>query len=221
MKIKRRENQLSGYEISFLKACGQVVAYQLDLVPALATSLGTVSEDVFYSWVMQPRCEQSGTISGTGWEYFFHGYECDLYHSDGRFIRVDFGPGGRYDTFTGWGVLQFIMTSKPPFTEFPELQKYLAEKQPPYDEFSGSFDRMTAIVDRLTGCGYIESSDPRLCALKQQYTTKDDEGFIYINIPGDYRNSSKKEYHDVSVCERLVLTASGKGVLTSLDTGEE
>lgn len=209
---------LTRYEFGFLQACNEVVSCQQELIPVLAASLGISPWEVFYLWAMFPNCEQTGEIKGTGWTYFFHGLECDLKHQDGRFIRVDFGPGGRFDTFTGWGVLQFIMTSKPPFKEFAELREYLAGKPPPFDEYSGSFDRMTEIEDRLMSTGCVEPADPELCALKEKHTTKDDEGYLLISIPGDYGNPHKKEYYDILVCSRLVLTAAGKKLIIPPDT---
>lgn len=85
-----------------------------------------------------------------GLEVFTSQFGMQLEHlSDGRFLRVDFGPGGCLDTSTGWGVLQFVMASKVPWREFPELRAHLAGKPPPYDELSGSHERMVEIVDKL------------------------------------------------------------------------
>jgi hypothetical protein len=211
---------LSGYELNFLHACHEVVTRGQELLPALAASLGMAPEEVFYSWAMLPYGKWTGRIQGTEWIYFFHGLECDLRHSDGRFLRIDFGPGGRFDTFTGWGVLQFIMTSKSPFREFVALRKYLAGKPPPFTEYSGSHDRMVTIEDRLLNLGYIEPADPALCTLKEKHTTKDDEGYLLISIPGDYGNPKKKEYYDVLVCNRLTLTEAGKKLVTRQDSPE-
>jgi hypothetical protein len=147
------------FKYAFLSACQETVYRQQELVPALAESLGVPPTEVFYQWVMQPRCEQRGTIIGTEWRYFFHGRECDLKHSDGKFLRVDFGPGGRFDTFSGWGILQFVMTSKAPWQEFPELRVHLAKRQPPFDELSGSHEKMTALVSELKDSGLVEVID--------------------------------------------------------------
>lgn len=208
---------LTEYEFRFLQACKEVVSCQQELLPVLAASLCVTPEEVFYSWAMLPYCEQTGIIKGTGWTYFFHGLECDLKHSDGRFVRVDFGPGGRFDTFTGWGVLQFIMTSKHPFREFSKLKTYLEGKPPPYNEYSGSYDRMMTIVDHLAETGSVEPADPGLCALKEKHTTKDDEGNLLIGIPGDYGNPKKKEYYDILVCNRLILSPAGNHILSRLN----
>jgi hypothetical protein len=117
------------------------------MVPLLAHHLGVAPEEVFYRWIRSPGCEQSGSIAGSDWRYFFHGLECDLKNvCDGRFLRLDFGPNGRYDTFTGWGILQFIMTTKHPWHEFPELKAFLAAGPEPCNERSGSHHKMAGLI---------------------------------------------------------------------------
>lgn len=146
---------------AFLQACREVVLRQQKLVPALAETLGVAPEEAFYQWVIPPRCSQSGIIVGTEWRYFFHGNECDLRHSDDRFLRIDFGPGGRFDTFSGWGVLQFVMTSRAPWQEFPELRAHLAVGPPPFGKLSGSHERMTDLISALKDSGFVEMVDTK------------------------------------------------------------
>jgi len=200
---------------AFLCACQEAVFHQQELIPALAESLGIAPKEVFYHWVMPPRCEQTGMIAGAKWRYFFHGLECDLKHPDGRFIQVSFGPGGRFDTFSGWGVLQFIMTAKAPWQEFSELRAYLAEESPLLDELSGSHDRMMVLVSQLKDSGCIELADPALCTLRKEYTIIDADGKSVVSMPGDYGDPTKREFYDTSVCHRLVLSELGKQVLTT------
>jgi hypothetical protein len=200
-------------EYAFLNACQEVVWRQQELVPALAKSLGVTPTEVFYHWVCPPRCEQVGTIASTEWRYFFHGLECDLRHQDGRSLRVDFGPGGRFDTFTGWGVLQFIMTSKAPWKEFPELRTHLTDKSLPSDtadRFSGNHKEMTVLVSRLEECGWIEVADADLCALTEQCTTIDSEGRRMVKLP---KHLTGREVWDTMACHRLVLSDLGKQML--------
>src|SRR5688572_23142460 len=98
-------------ELGVLEACREVVHRQHELLPLLAAALNVREEDVFYTWALR-QCKQHGALEGTDWWYFFHGMECDLKNKvDGRFLRIDFGPDSSVDTFTAWGVLQYIMTS--------------------------------------------------------------------------------------------------------------
>ena len=128
-------------ELQFLIACHESVARRRPLIADLAALLDVRTDEVFYLWA-ERRCKQSGSFRGGEWTYFFHGYECDLRHAnDGRFLRIDFGPHGRTDTFTSWGAAQFVMTSKSPWPDFYDLKAYLANRPPPYDEYSASLER--------------------------------------------------------------------------------
>src|SRR5437879_2699245 len=100
---------MDALEIGVLKACQELVHRQQEMLPLLAAALHVPEKEVFYTWALH-KCKQHGDLEGTDWWYFFHGLECDLRNkADGRCLRIDFGPGGRVDTFTAWGVLQFIM----------------------------------------------------------------------------------------------------------------
>lgn len=192
---------ITNLENSFLVACQEVILRQQELVPALAETLGVQPGEVFYHWVMPPKCQRSGAIVGTDWRYFFHGLECDLKHlSDGRFLRVDFGPGGRFDTFSGWGVMQFVMVSQAPWREFPELRAHLAEKPPPFHELSGSHERMVAIVDKLEELRLIEPVGL-------------ERGMV------EERDPSKRAFWDACVNHRMVLTEFGKQVIADWGSG--
>ena len=133
-------------------------------------------------------------------------------HADGRFLRVDFGPGGRYDTFTGFGVLQFVMTSRPPWREFDELRTYLADGPPPHDELSGSHKGMVALIKGLKAAGYVEFADPDLCAWKKRHTVTDSSGRHVLRMPREYAPHSRETY-DTSVSSRLVVSDLGRQVL--------
>lgn len=190
------------------------IRYQQELVPRLAETLGVQPQEVFYHWVIPPRCNQIGQIDGTEWQYVFHGHECDLRHqSDGRFLRIEFGPGGRFDTISGWGILQFVMTSKSPWQEFPELLQHLAEKPPPYNELSGSHEKMTKLWERIETLGYVEVAVPELCELEEKYTTIDSEGRAIVKLPDEYNDFMEHKFWDVMVSQRQVLSKLGKQIL--------
>jgi hypothetical protein len=118
------------------------------------------------------------------WGYFFHGLECDLTNgTDGRFLRLDFGPRGRKDTFTAWGILQFLLTSVSPWKEFAALKAYFGEGQLPFNPYSGSLEKFAPVWDRLTAAGAFEKADPSLLALESKYTFRGSDGLATVRFP--------------------------------------
>ncbi len=196
-------------EIGVLEACREVVVRQQQVVPLLAAALGVPTDQVFYTWMFR-LSEGPGRIGDSGWSERFHGFECDLRHSDGRFLRIDFGPKGRLDTFTMWGILQFIMTSAPPWSEFPDLKQYLAEKEPPLNELSGSFSKMCAVWDTLEARGAFEQADPALIAFQARYTAVESDGLTWIRLPPD---TPEEIQMDCCVAHRPILSVLGHQLL--------
>ncbi|MGB8645836.1 MAG: hypothetical protein WCF84_11410 [Anaerolineae bacterium] len=204
--------QLTNLEVSFLFACNELVIRQQEVLPALGQTLGVPPQKLFYLWTRRRReVRQSGTFANGEWRYFFHGLECDLKNiQDGRYVRIDFGPHGRIDTFTGWGVLQFIMTSKSPWSVFEELQSYLAAKPPPFYEFSGSYQRMKSLFNKLVMLKIVEVSDPDLVALVEQKTTISQSGAAVVSLPFDIAEDT---WWDAQVCGRYALSGLGKQIV--------
>lgn len=201
---------LDTLELGVLEACLEVTVRQRELIPLLARTLAIPDGEVFYTWTAR-RCPQSGEVEGTDWQFFFHGLECDLKNSaDGRFLRVDFGPGGSLDTFTAWGVLQLIMTSTHPWPEFSDLRRQFAEKGPPFDQYSGSLAKLGPVWDHLTARGVFEEADPGLVKLAAEHTSVGPDGLRRIQFP---LNTSEKTRVDCSVAHRLRLSACGRQVL--------
>ena len=197
-------------ELGILAACQEMVQRQQEVVPPLAAALGVSEEDVFYTWALR-KCKQHGDLEGSDWCYFFHGLECDLRNTaDGRFLRIDFGPGGRTDTFTAWGVLQFIMTSVAPWTEFARLKAFLADRPPPYDEYAGSLNRMGQVWDQLAAQGVFEQADPSLLAFQARYTTVGPDGINRIQYPA---GTPEAMQIDCSVANRNLLSPRGLEIL--------
>jgi hypothetical protein len=177
----------------------------------LAVSLGVTPEALFYLWA-ERKCQQRGSFRGSEWTYFFHGCECDLRHTeDGRFLRIDFGRHGNTDTFTSWGVAQFVMTSKSPWPDFTDLKAYLANRLPPYDEHSASLERAGALCDHLEDAGLIEPADRELLALAERHTTLNTEGIPTLRLP---QGTPDRTYFDIAVAQRRLLTEAGKGILS-------
>jgi hypothetical protein len=209
-------------ELAFLSACQEIVRRQQELVPLLAATLRVLPEEVFYCWMRRSFPEpdppfgededlQRGCIRGTEWDYFFHGFECDIQHrDDGRFVRVDFGPRGRLDTFTGWGVLQFVMTTRAPWQTFPDLQTYLAAKPPPYNSLSGSHARMCDLQDRLETLGCFERAAPDLHALVERHTERPPNAWTRFMPPVGL---SERDLVDCYICNRWVLSPTALRIL--------
>ena len=203
---------MEAFELGVLEACQELIHRQQEMLPLLAAALQVHEEDVFYTWAKR-KCAQHGNLEGTDWWYFFHGMECDLRNKvHGRFLRIDFGPGGRTDTFTAFGVLQFIMTSVPPWTEFAELKARLAQRPPPYDEYSGSMNHMGKVWDGLEAQGVLEKADPDLLAFEARYTKVGSDGIKRIHLP---EGTPEKTRIDCSVANRNRLSPRGIEVLDS------
>jgi hypothetical protein len=175
---------MDAIELGVLQACQEVVRRQRELLPLLAAAVGVPEDQVFYTWALRRCPQQPAKLSASGWVAFFHGLECDLKNvADGRFLRIDFGPHGRADTFTAWGVLQFIMTSVPPWPDLPPLKAYFARSKPPYDHLSGAFDKMTEVWDRLEAQAAFEKADLRLVEFAAGCTSVGMDGMLHLRFP--------------------------------------
>lgn len=202
---------------SFLAACQEAVVRQQEVVPLLAKALGVDPREIFYRW-MECELPQVGVFAAGEWRYFFHGNECNLYHlKDGRCLRVDFGPQGRLDTFTGWGVLQFIMTTKDPWREFPQLQAYLAKTAAPFTHLSGSHAKMVLLFEELENAELVEVADAELCALLKSHRIVNSSGATEVHLPPGL---SKRTFFDLWVCERYVISQAGRQVIEVQKTFE-
>ena len=206
---------MSNFALSCLHACQELVSHQKELVFLLAKTLDIQSEEVFYSWALR-KVDQIGVIYDTNWQYFFHGLGCNIENiEDGRLLPVSFGPGGRVDTFTSSSVLQFIMTSKAPWQEFPDLRTYLAKHEPPYHKHSGSHQRMSTLWKRIQESGFIEIADPQLTSLVLQHTTRLPSGQSILSLPS---TSDERMILDSQVHERWIITNLGWRVLGIADS---
>ena len=121
-------------------------------------------------------------------------------------LRMDFGPRGAMSgILNSWGVLQFIMTSVPPWHDFPNLRDYFAKKGPPFDQDSGAWGKMAQVWDRLESKGFFEQAEPNLVALQAKFTTRGSDGLTYVQFPPETAEQTRV---DCSVAHRQQLSQS-------------
>lgn len=132
-----------------LQACREFTTLKTEFVSLLSKVLCIETNDIFYQWLSR-KISQRGEID-LNWGYFFHGYECDVRHkTDKRILRIEFGPTGRTDTFTSWGLYQFINTSCTPWIPFQYLKTILSVSKLPQKELDKIFSKLMLL-------GLIES----------------------------------------------------------------
>lgn len=202
-------------EIAFgvLESCQEYVSRQREMLPQLAVALGVDQSQVFYTWAIRRGFPQRGKLAGDDWTYFFHGYDCDLRNdTDGRHVGLYFAPKGRVGTVGSWEVLRFIMTSVPPWREFPELRTHFAKNGPPYEENSGDWERFLPVWDRLTDQGLFEQVDSALVELQAKYTTKKPGGMSLLQFPPEL---SEELRADCAVAHRWQLSQKAIQILNS------
>jgi len=186
-------------EIGVLEACQEYASRQCEMLPQLAAALSVEESQVFYTWGFR-QCAQTGSLADTDWAYFFHGLECNLLNQkDGRSLRMDFGPKGRVGILDSHGVLCLILTSLPPWREFPELRSYFAKTGRSFEEYS----RMSQIWNRLESKGCFEQADPTLVALEAKYSTRGPDGLTYVRFPSEITDQTQL---DCYVAHRQQLT---------------
>jgi hypothetical protein len=187
-----------------LAACFEARRRQREMLPLIATALGVPEGQVFHTW-MTRRDRDLEDLPGSPWKFIFHGFECDLRNTaDGRFLRYDFGPGGRCDCVTAWGVLQFVMTSKAPWQSFPRLRESLARSGQPYDYLSGDHAKVSEVWGRLEREGCFEPADPGLVAFQSRHTAIGPDGINYVSYPESTPDATAI---DCAVAHRPLLTA--------------
>ncbi len=217
MADRHEINGLDWLTTETLEACQEVQRRQQEMLPLLAAALGVPPEEVFYTWAWR-RCQQRGRLPEEAWQFFFHGLECDLRNTaDGRFLRLDFGPKGRVDTFTAWGVLQFIMTSTPPWGEYRDLKRTFAAKEPPWDQDAGDLGKFGEVWDQLEGWGCLQTADAQLVDLLKRHTSVGADGLQRLAFPP---GTPERVQIDCSVAHRHRLSEEGRRLLAGHRTAQ-
>jgi hypothetical protein len=215
-------NDMKEYVRLFLLAWHESITHQQRLVPQLAETLGCGVAEIFYRIKMLPfqttipaQYRSIRMIQGTKWGIYFHGIRhCDLrHHDDGRFIQINFGPYGRYDVFSGWSTLLFVMASKAPWSAFPTLKHYLATTPPPYTYLSGDHEKMTVLTETLLTLGVFEVADRELYDVKQRSMRIDEHGCHILSVPPPYNDPLTERFWDFEVCDAWVLSERGQALM--------
>ncbi len=158
---------LSDTERAFLEAAAELTLRQQELEPLVSATLGRSAFDYWIRWQGRgdPKLDCLDLTENGEWRFHFHGLEFDLLHvSDGRTVRVDFGPGGSL-TFTPGGVGSFVARTRPPWRTFPELMRFLA------GPVSYDHARCAQLTESLMAKGYIAMAAPEFVALMAKHTT--------------------------------------------------
>jgi hypothetical protein len=112
---------LDDRESELLLAARELVLRQRELLPLLEKMLGTTA---YEHWILRRGSRSDRDWASPPWRFNFHGLELDIIHqTDGRLVRVDFGPRGRREVFTPWGLGQLICSSRAPWREFGRLRR--------------------------------------------------------------------------------------------------
>jgi len=218
--------ELTALERDFLRAAADLARRQRELLPVVGEALGA---DPYHFWMVErftpPRSwwgrlvarlrtgrPESGRSKDGQWAWYFHGFECDVAHvSDGRFVRIDFGPTSQHLTLSGWGVLQYVMCTKDPWPTFDTLARFLASEEPPWSSLSGDHAKMSRIRNRLTELKLLVAADPELCETVDRYKRVDAAlGGSVIDVPSELAPPGPLDVH---VCGRLVLAKSAEDLL--------
>jgi hypothetical protein len=202
----------------FLKAASEMNTAKNEIVPFLAKEFAVNTNELFFPWKKIKLQSSVGSFMNGTWKYFFHGLECDVQNiSDKRFLCIEFGPGGRIDTFTGYGVLLYIMASCSPWPDYLKLKEYLAEKGPPYDYLSGSHSKMCMLVDQLEENNLVQPADQELCDFVEKCSYRDENGSMCVKLPDSL---TFEQELDTSVCDRLIISEKGFNAIKALNTNK-
>lgn len=198
----------------FLVAWYDSLMFRQELVPLLAETIGVEPADIVYqSQVPQyaKSFQWDGVIRNTSWKFAFHGIaECTLFRpEDTRILELKFGPYGRYDTFSGWDTLLFVMASTSPWPEYHELKDYFAEDPQPHDFLTGDYHLMREIESDIMQLDLFEIVNRSLYELSCELYKTYRDGVLY-SPPAPYNDLYSRLYWDLEMSGALVLSQKGQ-----------
>lgn len=191
---------MSHESVLFLQAAANLVRFQESVLAHFEVVTGMSAYDYWIrKRVGRARGQQSPECAP--WRFWFHGLEVEAAHSDGRHLRIELGPDGMTNVFTGWSVAIHVVDSRPPWPAYAELKAFLKAKD------SVDQGRASELEQALLELGMFGRADPTLFALRQRYSLPDREGTMRLEIPPEFRPTTVE---DTVLCERLVLTEKGR-----------
>ncbi len=196
---------LTSVELNVLTACQEALQEKQKLIHLLSKTFRLEPQNIFYHWI-NGKLPQHGYLSNKQWKYFFHGLECDLRHQDGRFIRMEFGPGGRIDTFTDWGIYKYITSFKKHWLTSIDVDSYLA-KLMASPESLDNYQKTSLIVNRLKDLKLLVPVAPELAKeLNGCHVKTFGASEMVVQLP---KHLTDRKYFDTRVCNRLIIAAKG------------
>ena len=202
---------LSELERAFLGAASELTRRQHQLERLVSDALGRPAFDYWIRGVGRgdPTLDALSLATGGEWRFHFHGLEFDVAHvSDGRSVRVDFGPAGIL-AFTPGGVGAFVGATRRPWRTFPELQSFL-EAPAGYD-----YGRCVDLAEALIAKGLISEAAPEVVALMKRHATFVPGRGHVVDIPARDRPTDETL---LLLCDRLILTERARSLLGGIST---
>lgn len=194
--------EINPIELRVLILCQELIQVKQKFIKRMARMLGIEPQEIFYAW-LSGTIPQHGHLPSKKWKYFFHGFECDLRHcGDGRMIRIEFGPGGRIDTFTDWGIFQYLISSKSYWFSKPEVIQYFSA----YHEIE-DYQKISVIVNKLKSYQWVVPVASKL-----------HEPIHFSLLP---TLLAERKYLDSRVCHRLIVSSQGWELLSQIHHTEE
>jgi hypothetical protein len=197
-----------GPKLAFLAAAHEMLRHVREVVPCLAMSAGVRDAELFYAWAegrlaeagrLRPR--RRGPLGRGPWQYWFHGLECDVDNvRDGRRLRIDFGPGGRIDSFSPGSVADFVAYSRPPWGLHGALREHLFAAGE-----RSSRERARNLADELLAEGLLQHADVELQRARAEQTGSTPRRPLALP-----QAAPAERLYDMMVCHRLRLTARGE-----------
>ncbi len=134
--------------------------------------------DRFFSKQINSQCpEQIGQSKDEKVKWFFHGLEVDVSDVELNLnIRIEFGPRGDLNCFTASNIERLI-ENKQISSNYPKIRSFLNKSK------SGTYWGISKILDGLFKLKLINYVEPSLVQLEKQYTKKDKDGHMVVDIP--------------------------------------
>lgn len=151
---------LEQLERQVLISCYGLVHDKRQALASMGRLLKISGKWMLLSWLYR-ECPQYG--SAHGWTFFFHGYDCDLKNIEGTNIIADVGSLGYDDSFSRWGIAEFVASSGRSRFVLPELRTLVRQESSERHVLINE-EPISVACDRLLDLGYLERR-PSVCSI--------------------------------------------------------